>query len=235
MDSEQSPALELTVERARAILADAPRAKIGILTRRRKWIPELIRKLRDASIPASDEGGNPLTDSVAVLHALSLLHLADHPGDLAAAFHVATSPLGARVGLSGEEFRKIENARERASTIARDVRNALAEQGYGGWLASIRPRERDGYGRAGDEGENIHGMPKICPCRYGGRQDATMFWPVGRERVQGFEHVKHRRLAAASDQPLRTKSCRKEQIEHHQAAETVRNDDQRLLRIDVFG
>src|SRR5207249_3229174 len=80
-------------------------ATVGILLRRRVWIPELIRALREAGIAASDKGGNPLTDSAAVLQALSLLHLADHPGDLAAALHVATSTLGRKGGVGPEQLR----------------------------------------------------------------------------------------------------------------------------------
>ncbi len=120
-DTEQAPVFELAVERVYGILEDAPLASVGVLVRRRKWIPELIHKLSEAGIAASDEGGNPLTDSAAVLHALSMLHLADHPGDLAAAFHVATSPLGPRVGLVPAMFGTKGIAGARASEVAREV------------------------------------------------------------------------------------------------------------------
>jgi len=74
---------------------------IGVLVRGKKAIPRIIFELKRLGVEASEEGGNPLTDSPAVAAALSALQLADHPGDTAAAFHVATSPLGEVVGLTG--------------------------------------------------------------------------------------------------------------------------------------
>ena len=60
----------------------------------------MIYELRSRGIDASEEGGNPLTDSPAVQLILSLLTLADHPGDTAARFHVATSPLAQSTALA---------------------------------------------------------------------------------------------------------------------------------------
>lgn len=274
----ESAALTAAVERVRGILEEAPAATIGILTRRRKWIPELIHRLRKHGIHASDEGGNPLTDSVAVLHALSLLHLADHPGDSAAAFHVATSPLGRKVGLTVEELeRGIDESRgtaeggeiagqrgiaegreiaggrgiaerrvmaeeqnttgsksggeessamrladrsrasrsavaaegERASEaveagsakaaagqtrsvwqecvseVSQVVRRALAERGFGGYLASIRPADGEGYG-AWDAG------------RFGQLVDLALAWE-GRAGSRASAFVEHVRKTKVED------------------------------------
>jgi ATP-dependent helicase/nuclease subunit A len=142
--ASHAPAIALAVERARGILAEAPRATVGILLRRRRWIPELIHALREAGIAASDEGGNPLTDSVAVLQALSMLHLADHPGDLAAALHVATSPFGKKIGLTPEDVSG--DRRPKVAAVSAEVRASLARLGYGGYLASIRPTAGEGAG-----------------------------------------------------------------------------------------
>jgi len=142
--ASHAPAIALAVERAREILAEAPWATVGILLRRRRWIPELIHALREPGIAASDEGGNPLTDSVAVLQALSLLHLADHPGDLAAALHVATSPFGGKVGLTPEDLSG--DRRPKVAAVSAEVRASLARHGYGGYLASIRPTAGEGAG-----------------------------------------------------------------------------------------
>ena len=44
-------------------------------------VAQLIYELRARGVPASEEGGNPLTDSPAVQLILSLFRLADHPGE----------------------------------------------------------------------------------------------------------------------------------------------------------
>jgi len=125
--------LRLAAERVAGIVADAPRCTVGVLLRRGKWISRLIYLLRDEGIRASGEGGNPLTDSSAVLHLASLLHLADHPADSAAAFHVATSPLGAALDLAPDVPVGLE-AREE---LARSVRRRLLTEGYGRFCSSL--------------------------------------------------------------------------------------------------
>src|SRR5262249_51614862 len=115
-------------------LADeAPRRSIAVLVRSNKAIARLIRLLRDRGLRASGEGGNPLIDSEAVLLALSLLHLADHPSDSAARFHVATSSLGSRVGLP------VDADAPAAGRLAARVRAELLALGYGPWLAALQP------------------------------------------------------------------------------------------------
>ena len=139
-DEREIAVLQLAARRVRAIADEAPGASIGILLRRNVHIARTIFLLRDLGVRASGEGGNPLTDSAAVLHFLSLLHLADHPGDSAAAFHVASSPIASAVGLSPAGF-----LRERA-TVAESVRARLAREGYGAFAASLLPFVDAGYG-----------------------------------------------------------------------------------------
>ena len=95
----------------------------------------MIYELRKLDVPASEEGGNPLTDSAAVNVVLSLLRIADHPGDTVARFHVAHSPLGAAVGL--EDYRDDAAARR----VSLQVRQSLVQHGYGatiqGWTQSL--------------------------------------------------------------------------------------------------
>ena len=111
-----------------ALVEAAPWVKIAVLLRRREPSARLLRELRQRGVRASGEGGNALTDSDAVRLALSLLHLADHPGDTAAAFHLATSPLAAALELPPGRP---------AADLARRVRAELHERGYGEWLAGI--------------------------------------------------------------------------------------------------
>jgi ATP-dependent helicase/nuclease subunit A len=142
-EGEEEPllaALRLAAARARTIADEAPEATIGILLRRNEHIARTIFLLRDQRLRASGEGGNPLTDSAAVLHFLSLLHLSDHPGDSAAAFHVASSPLAAAAGLSAAGY-----LRERA-LVAEAVRVHLAREGYGAFAGSFLAAVDEGYG-----------------------------------------------------------------------------------------
>jgi ATP-dependent exoDNAse (exonuclease V) beta subunit len=119
---------------ARAI----PERTIGVLVRRNKAVARLIYELRSVhNIFASEEGGNPLTDSTAVELVLSLLKLADHPGDTAARCHVAKSPLGGSLGFSTFDDDKA------ARQLGEQVREMLATNGYGPtireWVESLAP------------------------------------------------------------------------------------------------
>lgn len=89
----------LAAQRVAALLEANPQQEIAVLFRNGKGMAGLLEQLRQRHIRATGEGGSPLTDDPAVCCALSLLHLVDHPSDTAAAFHVATSPLGAALGL----------------------------------------------------------------------------------------------------------------------------------------
>jgi len=141
-EDKEAPILLLAADRVAELAREAPAATIGVLLRRKKWLPRLIYLLRDRGIRASGEGGNPLTDSAAVLAFLSLLHLADHPSDTAAAFHVATSPLGEHLDLAADPRDGVpEQPRRR---LAREVRTRLGREGYGGLCASIFAANVDG-------------------------------------------------------------------------------------------
>ncbi|MCA9134513.1 MAG: UvrD-helicase domain-containing protein, partial [Planctomycetales bacterium] len=77
-------------------------ASVGVLFRTNADVGRMISLLRDLGVSASQDGGNPLTDSVAVELLLSLIHLADHPGDGLCAFHLDTSPLSAHLPYSSQ-------------------------------------------------------------------------------------------------------------------------------------
>ncbi|HTN77873.1 MAG TPA: UvrD-helicase domain-containing protein [Pirellulaceae bacterium] len=109
----------------RQLMADSPGMEIGILVKTNDAVRRTIFALRAIGIDASEEGGNPLSDSAAVELILSLLQLADHPGDSAARFHVAKSHLGQQLGYA--------NYRDDDDTVrlAANIRRELQEQGYG--------------------------------------------------------------------------------------------------------
>src|SRR5690606_13408454 len=87
-------AAELVAE----LRCSAPGMSNGVLTRTNPTVARMMLELRDLGVDASEEGGNPLTDSAAVSAVLALLRLADHPGDRIARYHVAKTPLGELVG-----------------------------------------------------------------------------------------------------------------------------------------
>ncbi len=114
-----------TAERVSECLASVPRASIGILVRTNTAVARLIYELKVRGIQASEEGGNPLIDSPAVELILSLLKLADHPGDRVARFHVAKSPLGESMGLRDYLDNTV------ASRLGQKIRRQLLDDGYG--------------------------------------------------------------------------------------------------------
>jgi ATP-dependent exoDNAse (exonuclease V) beta subunit len=101
-----------------------PGMTIGVLTRTNDAVGQIIYRLRSRDIPASEEGGNPLTDSAAVELILSLVRLADHPGDTTAAYHVARSPLGAHFDISPKNY-------EQTAILSERLRRELLDSGYG--------------------------------------------------------------------------------------------------------
>jgi ATP-dependent exoDNAse (exonuclease V) beta subunit len=117
--------LRFAAEEVVGLHQQAPGLEIGVLVRRNQAVARLIYELRSRGIDASEEGGNPLTDSPAVQLMLSLLTLVDHPGDTTARFHVATSPLAASVALTDATDASA------ACRFADATRRALMSEGYG--------------------------------------------------------------------------------------------------------
>jgi ATP-dependent exoDNAse (exonuclease V) beta subunit len=142
-DKDEQPEVRLTFAAARIaeIHKASPHARIGVLFRRKRNIALMRHELKKQGIDASEEGGNPLTDSPAVAAALSMLTFADHPGHTAARYHAAASPLGAALGMAPD----VAPARARAA--ASRVRRSILEHGYAGALESWRRLITPGLGR----------------------------------------------------------------------------------------
>jgi len=117
--------------------AREPRASVGVLVRTNKVVSYIIASLRKLGIPASGEGGTPLTDAAPVNALLALLRLADHPGDRLARYHVARTPMGEVVGYTDHQ------AGAEANRLARRIRGRLLRDGYGvtldGWAKALEP------------------------------------------------------------------------------------------------
>jgi len=110
-------------------LAKAPDATVGVLTRKNTGVARMIAELRALGVPASQEGGNPLTDSTAVQIVLAALRFADHPGDSAGRFFVSHTPLGPALGLATD----VDD--QTAARAASAVRRRLLDEGLGATLA----------------------------------------------------------------------------------------------------
>ena len=98
-DVQEAAVFRRAAERVAALSKQAPGRSIGVLCRRNNKVAQMMNELQRLGVPASEEGGNYLTDSASVDLVLSLLHLTDHPGDSVAAYHLASSPWGAELGL----------------------------------------------------------------------------------------------------------------------------------------
>ncbi|MFN0018350.1 MAG: UvrD-helicase domain-containing protein [Pirellulaceae bacterium] len=136
-EKPQDQLLKFTARQVAALVAKAPGKSIGILCRRNDVVARLIYELRELKVAASEEGGNPLTDSSAVELVISLLQIADHPGDTVARFHIASSPIAKEIGL-----RKHDDAKA-AAKLSHELRTELLRDGYGAaiyrWARLLAP------------------------------------------------------------------------------------------------
>ena len=135
---------------------------IGVLVRRNASVARLIYELRSRGVDASEEGGNPLTDSPAVQLVLSLLTLADHPGDTAARYHVANSTTAEKLGL----VRHDDSAA--AWRLAHAIRRSLMTDGYGptlyGWAEQLA---------AACDRRDLNRLVQLVELAYGYETEAT--------------------------------------------------------------
>ncbi len=118
--------------RIRDLARQYPDKSIGVLTRKNAQIARLIFELGNLDVRASEEGGNPLTDSAAVNVVLSGLRLIDQPDDMLSRFHVLHSPLASQFDLTAENWRTPDAPCRRAASRARQ---ALLNRGYGELIA----------------------------------------------------------------------------------------------------
>lgn len=128
-EGEKAPeaVIRKSVDMVADFVTSHPGRSIGLLVRRNEMVARAIYQLKQRGIPASEEGGNPLTDSAAVLLICSVLKFADHPGDSVSAFHVCQSALAHHFGLS-LEMRRNKSVLVR---VAAQIRQQLLSRGYG--------------------------------------------------------------------------------------------------------
>ena len=127
-----------TVAKIQQLNEDLPESKsIGVLVRKNAEIGEIIFRLRQLGIPASEEGGNPLTDSAAVEVVLAALKLADSPGDSLARFRVSHSLLGPQLGIDQQTADNRSTCEEQAIAASKNIRRQLVTLGYGPFIESL--------------------------------------------------------------------------------------------------
>ena len=122
-----------------------PGFSIGVLVRTNQAGAAIVGHLRKRGVPASEErGGNQLSDSAPVQLLLSLVKLADHPGDSVTRYHLATNALGRQLGFT--DFSDLP----KAVSLSKSLRSELMERGFGrtiakyaGWLMPYsNPRQQ---------------------------------------------------------------------------------------------
>ncbi|MEM7456179.1 MAG: UvrD-helicase domain-containing protein [Planctomycetota bacterium] len=129
---------QLTVKRVQQLVQDLPEGTtIGVLARTNDVVSNLIFRLQQVGIPASEEGGTALTDSAAVNLVLSALQLADHPGDDVARFHVSHSKLGSLFDLEQETPDNQQENKQALHKGAARLRKRLVNEGYGPTVESL--------------------------------------------------------------------------------------------------
>lgn len=119
-------------ERIAELYQTMPGKSVGVLVSTNGAVNRLLYELRLKQLPASGEGGNPISDTPEVAAVLSAMVMADHPGDSAAAFHTLNSPLGPMLKMDRQSD---------AATAARRIRAAVLSQGYAatvaGWVTAM--------------------------------------------------------------------------------------------------
>lgn len=135
--SQKHTTLAAAADQVAELARLAPHSTIGILCRSNATIARLMFELRERHVEASEEGGNPLTDSAAVEAILSLLTIADHPGNTVARFHVANSPVGALFGF--QDPASHDDAHELSRRLRREIATNGLHTSLESWTRRLVP------------------------------------------------------------------------------------------------
>lgn len=168
------------------IRSQAPSATIAVLVRSNTAVARCIHALAELGISASEEGDTPVTDSAAVRAVLSLLQLADHPGDTIARYHVISTPLGKLY-----EYSDLSSDRE-AARVGRAVYDSLCLQGY----ATVLHRITSAIVPSCDE-RDVQRLMQLVEL-------AHSYQPRATTRCRDFiEFVTHQPVESSSGAPVR--------------------------------
>ena len=170
-------------ERIAELHRAAPHVTIGVLTRANRDIATIISRLRELGVEASQEGGNPLTDTAPILLVMSALQLADHPGDTLAHFHLKHSPM---IRLWDESLRGDPNR------LSANLRERLAAFGFGGLVSWL-----------------VNGIAEECTVRDQQRmqqliEEAYRFDTFGQSQIHEFlDFIERHRMALPGESKVR--------------------------------
>ena len=135
-DEKKAFFFDQSAQKIAQLVANSPGRSVAVLVPKNSQVAAIIARLRQMGIHASEEGGNPLVDSAAVQLILSLMRLADHPGDTVVRFHLAESPLAKRLAFAGGGPEALSKENERAAARASQaIRRQLEQVGYGKTIA----------------------------------------------------------------------------------------------------
>ena len=110
---------------------------VGILCPKNKQVAEIAHQLRLIGVPVSEEGNGGAADLPAVAVLLDLLRLGDHPAHRQAAFTVSHSPFAAVIDLAPLEDMVIEDRAAILEAASMRIRNAVADEGLGPFIARL--------------------------------------------------------------------------------------------------
>lgn len=92
---EDEDLMGFAAQRVAELYAESADLTIGVLVPKNQDVAVVMGHLNRLKVPASEESGNPLSDSAAIQLIISLLQLLDHPGDTASWFHLLHSEAAA--------------------------------------------------------------------------------------------------------------------------------------------
>ncbi|MFK7960759.1 MAG: UvrD-helicase domain-containing protein [Phycisphaerales bacterium] len=139
-ESAKDALVDSTINRVAHWHRRHPSRTIGILVRSGGLGARLRAGLRAIGIDPALPGGRPVVDDPAVTAVLSLLHLADHPGDTGAFAHVWTSPVAAALELEPVDLRDRRATQRAAARLSRRVRGWIAESGLAAQVGDVVDR-----------------------------------------------------------------------------------------------
>lgn len=97
-ESEETDPADLIADRVADLHAQRPDADVAVLVRTQKPIGRIVAALAERGVRAVADASSSPCDHPAVEAVLAALHLAGHPGDGAAWYALANSPLGDALG-----------------------------------------------------------------------------------------------------------------------------------------